>query len=59
MVAMPRRPIREGVVGDQHAAVRAHRHFPPQDLFVVFAANRGHRDVAAARRRSASASSTA
>ena len=26
--------------------VRAHGHLPAQDFFVVFAANRGHRDVA-------------
>ena len=46
MLAIPRPsdPL-EGLVGDQHAMVRAHGHFPAEDFLVVFAAHCGHRDV--------------
>ena len=48
MVAMPLpSDPAEGVVGDQRGLVRAHGQFAAQDLFVVFAADRDHGDVAA------------
>ena len=40
------RPV-EGLVGEQHALLGAHRHLAPQYFFVVFVADGNDRDVAA------------